>query len=94
MGGYQRDDELVQALELAVQELRAPPQLPQRDADGVLTLTAAGQDIINKMTTVRMQLLEEQLKGWDPEHHEELIALLKTLADNSLDAPDASLMRR
>jgi hypothetical protein len=35
MGGYQRDDELVQALELAVQELRAPPQLPQRDTDGV-----------------------------------------------------------
>ena len=35
MGGYQRDDELVQALELAVQELRPPPELPQRDADGV-----------------------------------------------------------
>ena len=35
MGGDQRDDELVQALELAVQELRAPPQLPQRDTDGV-----------------------------------------------------------
>jgi DNA-binding MarR family transcriptional regulator len=65
----------------------------QRDADGVLTLTAAGQDIINKMTTVRMQLLEEQLKGWDPEQHADLIALLKTLADNSLEAPDYSLMR-
>ena len=40
MGGYQRDDELVQALELAVQELRAPPELPQRDADGVAGDTA------------------------------------------------------
>jgi hypothetical protein len=46
------------------------------------------------MSAVRMQLLEEQLKGWDPQQHEDLIALLKTLADNSLEAPDASLMRR
>jgi len=66
----------------------------QRNADDVVTLTAQGEDIIDKMSKVRLQLLEEQLKGWDPEHHEELIALLKTLADNSLDAPDASLMRR
>jgi EmrB/QacA subfamily drug resistance transporter len=66
----------------------------QRDEHGVLTLTPKGKEIIEKMSEVRMQLLEEQLKGWDPEHHEELIALLKTLADNSLEAPDAQLMRR
>jgi EmrB/QacA subfamily drug resistance transporter len=66
----------------------------QRDEHGVLTLTPKGKEIIDKMSEVRMQLLEEQLKGWDPEHHEELIALLKTLADNSLEAPDAQLMRR
>src|SRR5205823_3301114 len=29
------DDELIEAAELAVQELSAPPQLPQRDADGI-----------------------------------------------------------
>ena len=34
-GSHQRDDELVQAAELAVQELGAPPQFPQRDAGGV-----------------------------------------------------------
>ena len=34
-GGDQGDDELVQAVELAVQELRAASQLPQRDADGI-----------------------------------------------------------
>ena len=66
----------------------------QRDTDGVLTLTPQGRHIIEKMSEVRMQLLEEQLKGWDPEQHEDLIALLKILADNSLDAPDATLMRR
>jgi hypothetical protein len=46
------------------------------------------------MSAVRLQLLEEQLKGWDPQQHEDLIAFLKTLANNSLDAPDANLMRR
>jgi hypothetical protein len=35
MRGHQRDDDLVQALELAAGELGAPPQFPQRDADGV-----------------------------------------------------------
>ena len=34
-GGHQRDDELVQALELAAEEPGAPPQLAQRDAGGV-----------------------------------------------------------
>jgi hypothetical protein len=34
-GGDQRDDELVQPLELAIQELGAAPQFPQRDADGI-----------------------------------------------------------
>ena len=34
-GGDEGDDELVQALELAVEELSAPSQLPQRDADGI-----------------------------------------------------------
>jgi EmrB/QacA subfamily drug resistance transporter len=66
----------------------------QRNEAGIVTLTPQGEQIIDKMSAVRLQLLEEQLKGWDPEHHAELITLLKTLADNSLDAPDASLMRR
>ena len=33
--GDERGDELIQALELAVEELRAPAQLPQRDTSGV-----------------------------------------------------------
>ncbi len=34
-GGHERDDELVEAFELAVEELGAPSQLPQGDAGGV-----------------------------------------------------------
>jgi EmrB/QacA subfamily drug resistance transporter len=92
-------EQVAQRLKLPVEEIL--PKIEkminagtvQRDADGVLTLTAQGQEIIGKMSAVRMELLEEQLKGWDPDKHEELIALLKTLADNSLEAPDYSLMR-
>ena len=40
---YQRDDELVEALELAVEELRAPAQFAQGDTDGVADdVTGAG----------------------------------------------------
>jgi DNA-binding MarR family transcriptional regulator len=66
----------------------------QRDESGVLTLTPAGREVIDKMSKVRLEMLEEQLQGWDPQQHADLVAFLKTLADNSLDAPDASVMRR
>ena len=33
--GHQGDDELIQSRELAVEELSAPPQLPQRDPGGI-----------------------------------------------------------
>ena len=35
VGGDERDDELVEALELGVEELGAPSQFAQRDAGGV-----------------------------------------------------------
>ena len=35
-GGHERDDEVIEPLELAVEELHAPAELPQRDADRVL----------------------------------------------------------
>ena len=94
------EDQICAKLKAPVDEIR--PRIDkmiaagtvQRDANGIITLTLAGEQIIDKMSAVRLQLLEEQLKGWDPEQHADLIALLKTLANNSLDAPDASLMRR
>jgi len=66
----------------------------QRSEDGIISLTPKGAEIIDKMSEVRLQLLEEQLQGWDPEQHEDLIALLKSLANNSLDAPDTRIMQR
>ena len=66
----------------------------QRDENGVLTLTPQGKEIIDKLSKERIKMLEEQLKGWDPEQHEELVAFLKTLADNSFEAPDRRVMQR
>ena len=66
----------------------------QREEDGVVTLTPKGRQIIDRMSEVRLELLEEQLKGWDPEQHADLIAALKKLVDNSLDAPAEGLMTR
>ncbi|MBR7835290.1 DHA2 family efflux MFS transporter permease subunit [Actinospica durhamensis] len=66
----------------------------QRDENGLITLTPKGKDIIDKLSQERIKMLEEQLKGWDPEQHEELIVFLKTLADNSFEAPDRRVMQR
>jgi EmrB/QacA subfamily drug resistance transporter len=66
----------------------------QRAPDGVVSLTPKGEHIIDRMSEVRLELLEEQLKGWDPEQHEELLHALKMLADNSLGAHADGLMGR
>ena len=42
--GHQGDDELIQARELAVEELGPPSQLPQRDAGGVAGDVARDED--------------------------------------------------
>ena len=41
--GDEGNDELAGAFELAVEELRAPSQLPQRDADGVANHVAGAR---------------------------------------------------
>jgi DNA-binding MarR family transcriptional regulator len=94
------EDQICKQLKTPVDEIR--PRVDkmigagtvQRDADGVVTLTPKGVQIIDKMSAVRLQLLEEQLKGWDPEQHEDLLTALKLLANNSLDAHAAGLMER
>ncbi|HEV2638505.1 MAG TPA: MFS transporter [Actinocrinis sp.] len=65
-----------------------------RTADGVLDLTAGGRQIIAELSAARSQILEEQLEGWSPQQHADLVLMLKQLADNSLDAPDRELMNR
>jgi MFS family permease len=93
------EDQICERLKAPVEEIR--PRIGkmiaagtvQQDADGVITISPKGRKIIDRMSEVRLQLLEEQLKGWGPERHADLIAALKLLADNSLDE-HADLTRR
>jgi DNA-binding MarR family transcriptional regulator len=66
----------------------------QRDESGIVTLTPAGRQIIDQLSAARSDILQEQLVGWSPEQHAELLAMLRKLADNSLDAPNRYVMSR
>ena len=59
----------------------------QRDTDGLITLTPAGQEVVSQLTEARLALLNEKLEGWSPEQHADLLRMLRELADNSMDAP-------
>ncbi len=66
----------------------------QRDAEGTVTLTPSGIQVIDQLCSARTDILQEQLAGWSPEQHADLLAMLKKLADNSLDAPSRRVMSR
>ena len=57
------------------------------DSDGMIRLTPQGKEIVDKLSEARLALLNEKLDGWSPEQHADLVAMLKELADNSMDAP-------
>ncbi|MFC1400215.1 MULTISPECIES: MFS transporter [Streptacidiphilus] len=57
------------------------------DPDGTIRLTPHGEEIVTKLSEARLALLNEKLDGWSPEQHADLVAMLKELADNSMDAP-------
>jgi DNA-binding MarR family transcriptional regulator len=58
-----------------------------KDTDGLITLTTEGRDVVSRLTRARLALLNQKLEGWSPEQHADLVAMLKELADNSMDAP-------
>ena len=57
------------------------------DADSMIRLTPRGEEIVAKLSEARLALLNEKLDGWSPEQHADLVAMLRVLADNSMDAP-------
>ncbi len=62
-----------------------------RDQEGRISLTTAGRRVVDQLSTARTEILQEQLADWSPEQHEELLSMLKQLADNTLDAPSRVL---
>ncbi|MBF9073098.1 MFS transporter [Streptacidiphilus fuscans] len=91
------EDEICARLKITPDEIR--PKLDamvasgrvQRDQNGVLTLTASGQDVIDKLCTARVAQLSKKLEGYSPDQHAELVSMLRVLADDSLDAPGRML---
>jgi DNA-binding MarR family transcriptional regulator len=53
----------------------------------MIRLTPRGEEIVAKLSEARLALLNEKLDGWSPEQHADLVAMLRVLADNSMDAP-------
>jgi EmrB/QacA subfamily drug resistance transporter len=68
--------------------------LAARSPDGILTMTAQGSAVIDQLCTARREILEEQLDGWSPEQHADLLEMLRLLADNTMDAPNRSVLTR
>jgi EmrB/QacA subfamily drug resistance transporter len=58
-----------------------------KGTDGLIRLTPEGDQVIERLNSARLALLNEKLEGWSPEQHADLVAMLKELADNSMDAP-------
>lgn len=93
------DEEICKRLKTPIEEIRprvdrlVAAGTARRDEDGVISLTPAGLDIVDKLSEARLQLLEEQLQGWDPTQHAELVAFLKTLSENSFEAPDRHVLQ-
>ncbi|HEY3871228.1 MAG TPA: MFS transporter [Actinocrinis sp.] len=59
----------------------------QHDDQGTISLTARGTQMVDQLCSAREEILREQLAGWSPEQHEDLLTMLRLLADNSLDMP-------
>ncbi|MFL6109818.1 MAG: MFS transporter [Catenulispora sp.] len=56
--------------------------------DQTVMLTEAGEAAVEALCAARRAILTEQLEGWSPEQHAELLNMLRQLADSSLDQED------
>jgi EmrB/QacA subfamily drug resistance transporter len=98
--GPTTDEAAAKRLNLPVTEIREKIDhiiasgYAQRDANGTVTLTPSGVQVIDQLSSAREEILQDQLAGWSPEQHADLLAMLHKLANNSLDAPNRNVMSR
>ncbi len=57
-----------------------------------LVMTEAGEAAVDALSAARRAILAEQLDGWSPEQHSELLTMLRQLADSSLDQEDRKVL--
>jgi DNA-binding MarR family transcriptional regulator len=98
--GPTTDEAAAKRLNVPVSEIRAKIDhiidagYAQRDGSGTVTLTPSGVQVIDQLSSAREEILQEQLAGWSPEQHADLLSMLQKLANNSLDAPNRGVMSR
>ncbi|WP_323746386.1 MFS transporter [Catenulispora pinisilvae] len=56
-----------------------------------IVITEAGDAAVDALSAARRAILTDQLDGWSPDQHAELLSMLRQLADSSLDQEDRRL---
>ena len=62
--------------------------------DQTVVMTEAGEAAADALCAARRAILTDQLDGWSPDQHAELLAMLRQLADSSLDQEDRRVLTR
>jgi DNA-binding MarR family transcriptional regulator len=57
-----------------------------------LVMTEAGEAAVDALCAARRAILSDQLDGWAPERHAELLTMLRQLADSTLDQEDRRML--
>ncbi|NUP46421.1 MAG: MFS transporter [Catenulispora sp.] len=65
--------------------------LEGRPPHQTLVMTEAGEAAVDALSAARRAILTNQLDGWSPEQHAELLAMLRQLAESSLGQEDKKL---
>jgi EmrB/QacA subfamily drug resistance transporter len=99
--GPTRVEDVPTRLNLSMAEIR--PHLDALVATGRVTLdgapphqtvvmTEGGEAAVDALCAARRAILVDQLDGWSPEQHAELLTMLRQLADSTLDQEDRRLL--
>jgi EmrB/QacA subfamily drug resistance transporter len=60
--------------------------------NATVVMTEAGEAAVEALSAARRAIMAEQLDGWSPEKHGELLAMLRQLADSTLDQEDRRVL--
>jgi EmrB/QacA subfamily drug resistance transporter len=60
--------------------------------DATVVMTESGEAAVEALSAARRAILSEKLDGWSPEQHGELLAMLRQLADSTMDQDDHRIL--
>ena len=66
--------------------------LEGRPPHQTVVMTEAGEAAVDALCAARRAILTDQLDGWSPEQHAELLTMLRQLADSTMDQEDRRLL--